>query len=496
LEVLQSLLSAVSDAQRERNMAQALEALIQQQTQLNQQSAAVGERTLTRDFESLSTQDQSDLARLAARQDRQAAALQTFQDTLGKMAHDDRKEQSASNPVVQEMLDQMHDQALIPRSRELIPLLETNRIGEATRRQQELLQELLGLDDLLRQRDSTDTDTRIQQLTEAEQQVTKLKQRAEEIRRQTQAATETGHDDPVLGERQGSLRDDTRRLARRLRRLRVERAQQAARRAAQQMRQANTQLQNGSPEHALDPQQEAIDDLEQTRSETALERRRAQEQLAREALRRLGSVLLVLQEGQRDLISNSVDMQQQYLKTGRWTRRHLKALLKLASDQEALQADTSGLLHALRPVEIISLALRGAVENMQTATKRIRLRQVDNTTISWQARAERRFGDLLKALEPMHSDPATSQQGTASEQQSSATDSQQADLVQLRLLVVLQQNLNTRVTELDTLRQQQGQLSSDQQAELRDIGQRQAEIATLARGLLKPSEQDSALHDN
>ncbi|MEO1995412.1 MAG: hypothetical protein ABGZ17_09065, partial [Planctomycetaceae bacterium] len=64
IEVLQSLLSAVSDAQRERNMAQTLEALIQQQTQLNQQSAAVGERTLTRDFESLSTQDQSDLARL------------------------------------------------------------------------------------------------------------------------------------------------------------------------------------------------------------------------------------------------------------------------------------------------------------------------------------------------------------------------------------------------------------------------------------------------
>jgi hypothetical protein len=189
-------------------------------------------------------------------------------------------------------------------------------------------------------------------------------------------------------------------------------------------------------------------------------------------------------------------MQQQYLETGRWTRRHLKALLKLASDQDALQADASGLLHALRPVEVISLALRGAVQNMQTATKRIRLRQVDKTTIAWQARAERRLGDLLKALEPADSDPDTNQQGTASEQQSSATDSQQPDLIQLRLLVVLQQDLNTRVTELDTLRQRQGQLNADQQAELREVGQRQAEIATLARGLLKPPEQDSALNDN
>jgi hypothetical protein len=121
---------------------------------------------------------------------------------------------------------------------------------------------------------------------------------------------------------------------------------------------------------------------------------------------------------------------------------------------------------------------------------------VDKTTIAWQARAERRLGDLLKALEPADSDPDTNQQGTASEQQSSATDSQQPDLIQLRLLVVLQQDLNTRVTELDTLRQRQGQLNADQQAELREVGQRQAEIATLARGLLKPPEQDSALNDN
>jgi len=497
IDVLENLLSAVSESQREQSMTQALAGLIQQQTQLNQQTATLGARTLTRTFDDLPVQDQSDLARLATRQERQAAEIQTFHSQLSTMTQDSRPLPSASKELVQEMLDQMHDQALLPRSRELIPLLETNRIGDATREQQRLLDDLRGLDDLLSQRESTDTETRIRQLLDAEQKAMELKQRAEDIRRQTQAATETTNDDAGLSERQQSLRDDTKRLARRLRRLQAERATQAAQRAARQMRQANARLQDNTPRQALEPQQEAIDDLEQTRSETALARRHAEDELAQETLQRLHIELLALQKRQQQLITASGDMRLQYRQTKRWTRRHLKALIQLASDQEALKTDTSGLLNDLRAVEVIRLVLRGAVECMQTATERIRKRQMDDTTVAWQARAEQRFTDLLKALQPEKtSAEANSQQGTAAQQRDSYSGSQQTDLIQLRLLVVLQQDLNARVVALDAIRKRLGRLDSDQQAELLDIGQQQAEIATLARGLLKPPTQDLPPDDN
>jgi len=497
MDVLENLLSAVSESQREQSMTQALAELIQQQMQLNQQTTTLGARTLTRAFDDLPAQDQSDLARLATRQQRQAEALQAFHNQLSTMTQDDRPLSSASQELVREMLDQMHDQALLPRSRELIPLLETNRIGAATRAQQRLLDDLRGLDDLLSQRESTDTQARIRQLLDAERTAMELKQRAEDIRRQTQAAAEATADDSGLSDRQQALRDDTRRLSRQLRRLQAERATQSARRAARQMRQADARLQDNTPRQALEPQQEAIDDLEQTRSETALARRQAEDKLARETMQRLQMELLALQKRQQQLITESGDMQRQYLQTKRWTRPHLKTLIKLASDQETLKADTSGLLDDLRTVEVVRLVLQTAVDCMQTATERIRMRRMDDKTIAWQARAKQKIADLLKALEPDQTSAETnSQQGTAGQQQEPSSGSPEIDRIQLRLLIVLQQDLNARVVALDAIRKQEGQLDSDQQAELLDIGQQQAEIATLARGLLKTPAEDSQRDEN
>jgi hypothetical protein len=273
-------------------------------------------------------------------------------------------------------------------------------------------------------------------------------------------------------------------MARRLERLQAEQAGRSAAAAVGKMGQAGSASQQGD---AADAQQQAggaEKDLEEAQEQLAQRRRQAEEDLAREQIARLEDSLKGLQARQVKLIAETERLEKLRVAEGRFTRAQASTVHDLARQQKALHTETSLLAEKLSLTEVINMALAGAAKQMVRASELLERQRTGSLTQSAQEAARQRFAQLLSAFENK-SKPKEGQEGSGSGggKSQGRPDGDQV-LTQLKLLKLLQEDLNSRYHNAAA----PDANSADAVQELADIATDQKKLAELAGNLAQPPD--------
>ena len=488
IDALDAMVALLSKWQRQHDLTGDLESLISGQTELHEQSVDMRNKTVGQELRNLSPQQRADLEKLADRQSRHADRLSDWEGKL----EDVLRKLDSDSPLagsIDDALAELRQRALSGRVQETADNIRRNRIGQATDQQSQLLKEFRELDEILANRGVSDTETLVKKLKKAEDELETLHKRQDDVLQQSARAN--GEASPALRDEtlrrlhreQQQIRADTNRQARELRRLRANRSAQALRRAESRMQSSETELAGGAPDRATADQQESLDDLEQAQRETALERRDAEERLAREMIDRMDGQLASMVTRQESLIVETKRLIAEQTADGRWNRKQLKMLRDHAKAQDALQVDTRQLSDAIKTARVFSLALKTAARWMSQAEQRIADRKVDEDTIAAQEAAKARLKELVAALGESRQPPS---QPRVTGAEAAGQPRQQggigASLVtQLKLLRSLQEDVKQSTARLDAANDGDAQEKLTKQASL---AEQQGELAALLQDLL------------
>lgn len=495
LESTAEILSDLSQWRGEHDAARELADITRQQAELNRRSAEIARQTLTKSAEDLSPQDRADLAKIAERQKREAEQLEQLEARMRSTVESLSQDDPGAAAALQDAVDQSRNEGIAGRMRDAAGQIGENRMGQAARAQQEILQQLRELEDVLRHNRESDTEMLVKKLKQAEDELQSLRDHQAELLSQTRDANSEPDlakrhaERERLGREQKQLQEETARLARRLARLDARKAGASTERAASRMQQAGEDLaDDGDQPSAGGQQQEAVDDLEQAQRELARRRREEEETLVRERLARVADELSGMIPRQQGVIDETRRLDELYEAAGKWSRAQLVSLRDLSKAQQALAEEAARIADKLAAAEVFALALKGVVGQMQSSAERLAQRETGKPTQESQETTRRRLVDLVEALKPDRPGPQGGQ-ADASEQEGGGGqgDKQPTDgipgIAQIKLLLALQKELLTRTTRLDGLRDKAGRLPDAARNELERIADEQGQLADLLRNL-------------
>jgi hypothetical protein len=508
LESIGEMLQDLAQWRQEHDAAQELADLIRQQSDLNQRSAELAQRTLTRPSDQLTSQERADLGKVAERQNKQARQLEQLESrmrsTIDNLTHEDARAAAA----LKDAADQSQHGGIAAQMRDAAVEIGENRMGQATRSQQEILQKLRDLDDVLRHNRESDSEMLVKKLKQAESELKDLRDRQADLLHKlhdaggTAASPERQQQLESLSEAQKVLQDETARLSRRLARLEARKAGASAERAAARMQKSQDQLDEGDGAEAAGQQQEALDDLEQAQRELARRRREEEETLARENLARVADELAGLIPRQQAAIDETKRLNDLHESSGKWPRSGLVSLRGLTQAQRDLMDDTDRVAQKLSAAEVFALALKGAVSQMRRAADWLADRQTGSETQYAQEASRRRLIELVEALKPdppgsSEGEPAPEQEGGSSGRQQGPPTDGIPTLAQIKMLISLQKELSSRTNQIEQLRGRDGRLPQSAHDEIESIAREQGELADLVRNLSSvASDDDSAMGDS
>ncbi|RPI87020.1 MAG: hypothetical protein EHM42_05510 [Planctomycetaceae bacterium] len=497
LESLDDLQQQLAQWRSERDLTQELGNLTRSQREINRDTAELQQSTLSQSKESLAPQEQADLARLAQRQKDQAEQWQLLERKLEEQLRSAPEgEPSPATDALRETIDQSRRQEVAGQMRDASAEIQENRLGQASRTQQDVLKKLEQLAGTLEQKRDEDEATLVKRLDQAQATAHDLGERQESLQEQLQAAqtAPAGQDREEklerLRQQQQQLREETARLARLLKRSGSQRAGDAAERAGARMNEAEEQLQENDLDDAEREMQEALDDLEQTEQEVAEERREAAERLAEELLEKMADELKAMIGRQQAALDESRRLDGLRQVSGKWSRAQSLSLRQLAENQRNLQQETTAISEKLAPAKVYSLALRGAARAMQKAAELLGNKEAGEPTQKLQESARQRFVDLVEALAAKNQQQNQTGQNEQENDQNegAASGGPPGDTVtaiaQLKILLTLQREVLERTIELDTLKTRAGHIwSPADQAELDQLRSEQDQLGDLAREL-------------
>ncbi|MSR58197.1 MAG: hypothetical protein EXS05_11035 [Planctomycetaceae bacterium] len=504
LESLAEMLRDLSEWRTESDAARELANMIKQQAELNQKTGELGRQTVARPKESLSPQELADQARLAERQKKQADQLNELESRLKDKVDSLSQSNPSAASSIKDTLDQAREQGVAPQMRDAAGQIGENHMGEASRSQQEILEKLRELENTLNDSQNSDTETLVKKLKQAEQELQNQRDRQAELLQKLDKARQLT--DPAerkselerLAKRQQELREETARMARKLQRLQARKPSAAAQRAAARMQQAQDEMDEGDEAEAAAQEQEALDDLDQAQRELARERRRAEEQLAREQLDKIAGELAAMIGREQAIIEETRRLEELRTGTGKLNRGQVKSLIDLTGVQRSLNEDTDRLVEKLSAAEVFAHTLRGAARSMQRAVELLEQRETGAETQLAEESARRRFVDLTVALQQDKDDNANGKPpgdagqeaggGEGENDEGPQTDGIPA-IAQLKMLLALQRELFERTTRLNELKAAGKALTPAQQHELELLAQEQGELADLTRNLSRLAAQ-------
>ena len=500
LESIGEMLHDLSQWRQEHDAAQELGDLIRQQADLNQRSAELGRRTLTKPSDQLTPQERADLGKVSERQKKQADQLEQLEAKMRSTIENLSTDDPSAAAALADAAEQSQQGGIAGQMRDAAGQIGENRMGQAARSQQEVLQKLREVEDVLRHNRESDSEMLVKKLKQAEGELQNLRDRQAEMLHKMQAAAEMS--DPQQGQselerlrqEQQQLQAETARLARRLARLEARRASTSADRAAARMQKSQSQIDEGDSSAAAEQQQEALDDLEQAQRELASRRRDEEETLAREQLARIADELAGLVPRQQAALDETKRLDDLHQTNGKWLRAQLGSLRDLTPVQRDLAEETGRIAEKLAAAEVFALALQGALVPMRLASDRIAERETGVETQQAQAAARQRLADLVDALKPEppgppEGEPPAEQAGGGSGEQGPQSDGI-PNLAQVKLLILLQKELSARTAKVEQQRGKDGRLPRSAQEQLESIAREQGQLADLVRNLSSSAPDD------
>lgn len=502
IAALERMLGQLARWDSYRRFHRELGQLIRGQEELNRRTLELGRRTLARELRDLLPQELADL-KVGARDQAEVARLldrllQGMDETAGQL----RQTDPLAAGTVAEALDRAKELAIGATMRSAGDDLERNRIGQAVGQQKQIVESLQEILDILANRRESELARLTKKLREAQDDLGGLAEREQSIQKQMDEASQRPEPQrrrelERLAAEQETLQKETERMMRRLERLMAQRVAETAQKAAGQMGQAAEASRQGDGQSAASGAQQAKNTLDDAARQLAQKLRQTDVELAMEQLAQLQDTLQSVQKRQEKALDETRRLDRLRESQGELSRAQAASLHELAREQKSLQSETQALAERLASAEVFQLVLASAASEMGRAGALLDRRQTGALTQQTEASALARLGQLLDALKP---DPPEERQDNANSGSGQGGKNRPSqgqairNVAQLKLLRMLQEDVNRRTRELDELARSRTPPGPEIRRQSDEISEEQGRLATLLMSLIQAAE-DSQTED-
>ena len=365
---------------------------------------------------------------------------------------------------------------------------------------------------MMKRQPNEDTEQFLKQTQEALQEFQQLREeqqsladRAEELNQQDDSLEKKQQQDELM-QQQEDLTERMAKAERKLERLRLRGAADAAHRARKRITEMMKHIQEAEDgEEMQQAMEEALDDLEQVERELVLEKRIAQDRLAFEQLEKIEDQLKSLRARQETVITETIRLEDAKKDEGRITRGQIKSLLELAETEHSLQHTAEQMGQQMASAEVFSLVLKRLARSMKHAADALGERETSEKTQAFERDAIRKIDNLLAVLkQEQKKQPPEKPQETPEELSQEPQEKEEKpeeaqppgdmlpQLAQLKLLKSLQEEYLERTELLNKFRDKDGRLPESMQEEKDELAREQAELADFARNLITKFLQQQA----
>jgi hypothetical protein len=211
----------------------------------------------------------------------------------------------------------------------------------------------------------------------------------------------------------------------------------------------------------------------------------AEEELAREQLAQVGQVIAGIVARQKNVISETKRLDEERNKPGAAASARSSELKNVAAEQRLLAQEASQLKPRFKAVEVFSFAIESAASKMQLAGDLLSRGETTDATQDAERAAAVRLEQIVASLEA--DVPTTNREAAAGGQgqQNSPAGNVEASTAEIKLVRALQQTINERTGELESLRVQAGELNANQQRDLETLAREQGRLADMVLGWIK-----------
>ncbi|MGA2031544.1 MAG: hypothetical protein ABSG68_04755 [Thermoguttaceae bacterium] len=484
---LEAILGQLTQWDNYRRFTRDLGQLLRDQEEVAQRTVQVGRHTLTKEPKDLLPDESADLKILSGRQLELARRLDLIEQEMEQAGRDLRPSDPLAADTVIDALEEARRLGLGGDMRSAGSQLEENRIGRVSQSHQEIQAGLQDVLDILAGRREPELARLVKKLQEARgaldsllaQQVGLRKNMAENAQSPNPAETER------LRREQQRLRQEAERMARRLERLLAQEASRATAQAAAQMGQAAVSA-DAANMHKQGLQAEKS--LEEARTRLAAKLSDVQAQLVAEQMARLEDTVRHLHGQQQGALEETRRIDALGRDQGHLTRAQAASLLDLLRTQQLLQADTARTAEQLAAAPAFHNMLSAAAARMERAAALLDGHATGPDTQQAQQQAIARLAMLLEALKPdtPAAKPGDPQQGGAG-QGGGGQPGTPLSLAELKLLKLMQEDINARTRQLQEQIGAAKELTARQLREYNELSDEQGRLADMVLQLLKPA---------
>ncbi|MFO1005627.1 MAG: DUF4175 family protein [Planctomycetaceae bacterium] len=491
LDDLTRLSSELAEWRRDEDLDKRLDDIARRQSELREQSLAIGQQTSAKSLTDLSSQEQTDLARAADRQISLARDVEHLASQLEANA-------SPTNPspidaAVADMAKQLADLSVAATMRDASDALRQNHIQSATDTQQGLIDTLNKLKMSIEQQRSQSARSELETLRKSMHEAQELAKRQAELRRRTEALTTPSADSQratnaaETQQLQQELADQTEELAQRLRLDQKSDTSGAARRASERMLEAQASLEQDQVPQTLERQSEALDELKQVQDSLDQAVQKASIQADQERISSVGQLIVALRERAQATLEETARLEQLRTSQGKWTRSQLKSVQLAAESQRDISQSCEEAKEQLGSSGVLGLCISMAAEHFQTAATQLGERNAGNQTQSQQQAGIQLLDQFIASLSPPTAPNAQEQPNAPQEAANVRNQTAGASplmAAEVRLLLKMQEEILATTRGLADVKSQGQTLTDEQTDELNQLRDRQKRLAQTARSMI------------
>lgn len=461
--------------------------------------AELGTETLTLELRELNAAQRAGLAgasagqqTLARRFDDIVQAMRGWLDRLRDQAGTSGDARSDAAPVnaVSDALEVARQRAVASNMNDAARELAENRVGQALERERRIATGLQEMLDALESRSEHDAERLVDKLRQAERDLAALRNDLAALRRQvaqadTGPASEQQRDQ--LHEKQQQLRARIERLARQLDRLQADAAADSTHDAANRL---SDRAERAAGERAsargqtARPVQQAEQDLAKAADELAERRRQAEFDFQREFLNRFLAALGPMVDRQRGVVAKMTELEATPAPAGPPAAARRQATDELVQTEHALADEAQEYRELLFGLATLRLSLGRARDRLVEAGELLSRHDTGPATLQAGGEALDRLEKIANALRET-ADQAAGEPGGAGAGAGPPGGGQQRsqpafDLLEVKLLRMLQADLNERTRDCQRRMAEIGADAAGQSALQREAAELAAEQGRLA----------------
>jgi len=495
IAALERMLGQLSRWDNYRRFHREISQLLRDQEELSRRTAEVGRRTLTQELRDLAPQDSADLKIVSSRQLELARQLDRILQEMDQAGGELRNSDPSAAETVADALDEARRLAIGGQMRTAAAQIEQNQIGQSMAGQKQIGQDLQEVLDILGNRRQHELARLVKKLRDAADDLAAIEQKQAGLRKRLDEGVKEAGESArraiigKAGDEQKAIQQEAESLARRLERLQAEATKLALLRAAALMGEAGRNADRNDGDAARRRAADAEKALTETRRQLAEALRQAAVELAMEQLARLEDNLKHLHGQQQNAIDETKRLHALEQSQGELTRAQALSLRDLVRLERSLQTDAARLGEQLAGAGAFEMALTGAAGDMGRAAALLDRRETGDGAQRAEHDALRRLDMLLEALKPEEPTAESDGGGGQGNQQGPPPGAGIQSLAELKLLKLLQHEVNLRTETLQQAVAPDGKPNEQQRRQFQSLADQQGRLADLLLQLLRPVQQ-------